>query len=508
MIGERTTMSIVNEILRLHGLGMGKKKIACALSISPTTVRGIIRARQRGDETAPPTAGAPEVPLSTPSWTGEMPWDRIAVDLNKPSVTIKQLAREYAPEGVSYLKFWRALQKHLPEDLASQARIRFHYKPGERFEIDYCDGFLIHDPRTGKSTKTHLFVCVSAASDYVYGEFAMTQRSAEFLGAQDRCFAYFGGVPEVVIIDNLKAGVQSAHRYDPKHNQVYFDYAKHMGFVVLPARPRTPRDKPTVEATIGVIQRQFFAENRDRVFYSLADLNQAFRAYLTELNCDVMKDYGVSRRDRFAEEKSALRPLPQNGFEVIEYKKAKVHTDCHIQVQSSFYSVPYRFIGQTVRVKTSARMIEVFNGDHESIAIHVKSSRRGEFVTDEVHYPPNKIVSNRLDVLSLKKEATLGGPSLLAVVEALLAAPQPLRYLRRIQGLVRLRKSYSAESIEYACAQALTFQRFQYQFIESLAKRHGLRGGLVIGSRVPVRDLSEVYLQPVPACEVKEDEIL
>jgi hypothetical protein len=500
-------MSIVNEILRLHGLGMGKKKIARALSISPTTVRGIVRTRQRGDETAPPSA-AQDVPLSAHSWTGEMPWDQIATDLNKPYVTIKQLAREYAPEGISYLKFWRALQKHVPEDLASQARIRFHYKPGERFEIDYCDGFLIHDPRTGKTKKTHLFVCVSAASDYVFGEFTMTQKSADFLAAQDRCFAYFGGVPEAVIIDNLKSGVTSAHRYDPEHNQVYFDYAKHMGFVVLPARPRMPRDKPTVEATIGVIQRQFFAEYRDRVFYSLADLNRVFRAYLANLNSELMKDYGVSRRDRFEQEKSALRPLPQNGFEVVEYKRAKVHTDCHLQVQSVFYSVPYRFIGQVVRVKVGARMIEVFNGDHESIAIHAKSSRRGEFVTDEAHYPPNKVVSNRLDVLSLKKEASLGGASLLVVVEALLALPQPLRYLRRIQGLVRLRKNHSAQAIEYACAQALTFQRFQYKFIESLAKRHELQGGRVIGSRVPVRDLSEVHLQPVLTCEKKDDEIL
>jgi hypothetical protein len=507
MIGARTAMSIRQEILRLRAGGMGKKKIARALSISPTTVKGILRASESAFP--PAEVGAVEVPSAALDWSYTMPWDTIKVDLHKPYVTIKQLAKDYAPDGVSYLRFWRALQKNVPADLASQARIRFHYKPGERFEIDYCDGFLIHDRATGKATKTHLFVCVSAASDYVFGEFTKTQKSAEFLATQDRCFSFFGGVPEAVIIDNLKPGVTTAHRYDPEHNQAYFDYARHMGFVVLPARPRTPRDKPTVEATIGVIQRQFYAENHATVFYSLTDLNRAFKLYLNKLNREVMKDYGVTRQERFEHEKPSLRPLPTNNFEVVEYKKAKVHTDCHVQVQNNFYSVPYRFIGQTVRVKLGARMVEVFNCDHESIAIHAKMSGRGEFSTVEAHYPANKIVSNRLDILSLKKEATLTGANLSAVVIALLESPQPLRYLRRIQGLVRLQKNYSVEAVEYACAQALTFNRFQYQFIESLAKRHHLQGGRVVASsRVPVRDLSEVFLQPELTREENGHELL
>jgi transposase len=500
MIGERTTMSIRNEILRLHATGMGKKKIARALSMSPTTVRGIVaEAKGKPTHTADPVLG-------TPDWCERIPWENVIRDLKKPYATIKQIAKEYSPDGISYLKFWRALQKNVPVNLANQARIRYHYKPGERFEIDYCDGFLIHDKRTGKTTKTHLFMCVSAASDYVYGEFVFTQKSSDFLAVQDRCFSFFGGVPEAVIIDNLKSGVKSAHRYDPEHNRAYFDYARHMGFVVLPARPSTPRDKPSIEGNINVAQRQFFAEFRDHIFYSLEELNAAFRNYNHQLNREEMKDYGVSRLDRFEKEKSALKPLPENAFEVVTYKTAKVHTDCHVQAQNNFYSVPYRFIGQTVRVKIGTRMMEIFNADHDPIALHVRLTGRGDFSTDESHYPPGKIVANRLDILSLKKEAALTGRNLSLVVDELLASPQPLRHLRRIQGLVRLKKNYPVSSIEYACAQALTFKRYNYQFIESLAKRHKLQGGRVISSsQVPVRDLSEVHLQPVKTCEEEHE---
>jgi transposase len=506
MIGERTTMSIRNEVLRLSATGMGKKKIARALSMSPTTVRGILK--EHTEQVTGEIAEKSELPLGGVPWSDSVPWEAVIRDLKKPYVTIKQLSTEYAPEGVSYLRFWRGLQRNVPANLADQARIRYHYKPGERFEIDYCDGFLITDRKTGKTKKTNLFVCVSAASDYVFGEFTMTQRSSEFLASQDRCFSFFGGVPEAIIIDNLKSGVHQAHRYDPEHNRAYVDYAKHMGFVVLPARPATPRDKPAVETSIGVIQRQFFAENHARTFYSLLELNQVFKTYLHRLNREEMKDYGVTRLERFEKERSALRPLPQNAFEVVEYKKAKVHTDCHVQVMSNFYSVPYRFIGQTVRVKIGTRMMEVFNEDHDSIAVHTRLMGRGEFSTNESHYPEGKMIANRLDILSLKKEASFTGENLSLVVNELLSSPQPLRYLRRIQGLVRLKKNYSIAAIEYACAQALTFKRFHYQFIESLAKRHKLQGGRVIASsQVPVRDLREVHLQPVLTCEETGQEL-
>jgi hypothetical protein len=507
MIGDRTTMSIRNEILRLRATGMGKKKIARALSMSPTTVRGILK--ECSEQITSEHPSKPEPPVTLAQWHDSVAWESVIRDLKKPYVTIKQLATEYAPDGVSYLRFWRALQRNVPANLADQARIRYHYKPGERFEIDYCDGFLITDGRTGKTTKTHLFVCVSAASDYIYGEFAMTQKSSEFLAAQDRCFSFFGGVPEAIIIDNLKSGVHKAHRYDPEHNRAYFDYARHMGFVVLPARPSTPRDKPAIETSIGVIQRQFYAENHDQTFYSLLELNQAFKIYLHRLNRSLMKDYGVTRLERFEKERSALKTLPENAFEVVEYKKAKVHTDCHVQVLNNFYSVPYRFIGQTVRVKIGTRIMEVFNEDHDSIAVHARMRGRGEFSTNESHYPEGKMIANRLDILSLKKEAAFTGENLSQVVNELLSSPQPLRFLRRIQGLVRLRKNYSVAAIEYACAQALTFKRYQYQFIESLAKRHQLQGGRVIASsQVPVRDLREVHLQPVLTCEETGHELI
>jgi predicted transcriptional regulator len=495
MIGARTAMSIRIEILRLYELGTGKKKIARILGISPTTVKGFIKEFRKESQ----TVSLIETVIPVAHWTDNIVWEKIETDLNKPYANIKTIYQELELKDVTYLRFYRALKKNIKIDLSTKARIRYHYKPGERFEMDYCDGFLIHDKLTGKTKKTHLFVCVSSASDYIFGEFMMNQRSAEFINVQDRCFAYYGGVPEAVIIDNLKSGVTKAHKYDPELNPVYCDYAKHMGFIVLPARPRTPRDKPAVEASIGVLQKQFFAKYRDRVFYSLIEMNQVFKGYLEELNSSIMKDYGSTRKDRFEQEKSYLKPLPSNRYELCEYKTAKVHNDCHIQVNNNFYSVPYRFIGKEVRVKINMKMVEVFDCvQYESIAVHAKMNARGEFSTNEAHYPEGKIVNNRLDVLGLKKEAERGGEKLHKLVCHLLESTHPLRFMRRIQGILRLNKTHSQNAMNYACEFAFIYNRFDYNFIQNLARRYEQQGGQVVGgSSVPTRDLTSVFLKSI-----------
>jgi len=322
MVGERKSVEVRNQIFELYDRGIGKKKIAQALGISKNTVTGIVR---RSEE-----SGGALGAQSGPLWSKSLNWDDIKNELTKRYTTIKVLHQEFAPPGISYLRFYRELCRRVPKDLAQAARIRFHYEPGKRLEIDYCDGIDIVDRVTGTRARTHLFAAVSSSSDYVYGEFAYSQRQEDFLRAHDRMFHFYGGVFENIVTDNLKGSVHRAHIYDPDVNATYVDYANHMGFVVLPARPATPRDKPTIEATIGVIQRQFYAEVRNHVFYSLTELNERFKVYLETLNTVVMKDCGVSRSSRFSGEKLQLKALPVNAFEIAIYKTARVHPDCHV----------------------------------------------------------------------------------------------------------------------------------------------------------------------------------
>lgn len=491
MVGDRKSRPLKEQILELYRRKTGKRKIAEIFGISKNTVKGVIRAAEAKLALAPDAIVVGEAA----TWASLVSWAGIGDELGKRYVTVKCLHADYAPLGVGYLAFWRELRRRFPRSLEGEARIRKHHEPGARLEIDYCDGIPITDRKSGTTKKTHLFAAVSSFSDYTFGEFSFTQKREEFIQSQDRMFHFYGGVFPYLVVDNLKSGVQEAHIYDPDVNPGYIDYANHMGFAVLPARPRTPRDKPAIEGNIGVIQRQFFAEVRNRIFYSLSELNETFRTYLKTLNESVMKDYGVTRSEKFAIERGLLKLLPAAAFEVAEYRRAKVHPDCHVQVEKNFYSVPYRFIGQTLRIRLTPKLIEIFNADHESVAIHTRLRKIGGFQTIDGHYPAEKLATARFDVQIAKRDAARSGPEMEKLILRLLEGSEPLRYLRRIQGILRLRKIYTGPALEYACHQAMLFDRLRLRYITECAKKFELTGyrPRIIGA--PARDLASVYLQ-------------
>jgi hypothetical protein len=284
-------------------------------------------------------------------------------------------------------------------------------------------------------------------------------------------FAFFGGVTPYMVVDNLKSGVHRADLYDPDVNPTYCDFANHMGFAVLPARPAKARDKASGESAIGVIQRGFFQEVRQRIFYSLSDLNTAFRGYLERLNHAVMKDYGVSRNQRFEEEKKQLKALPPSGFELSEWRSAKVHPDCHIQVEKNFYSVPFVYVGQKVRVRLTDKMVEVFNDDSQPIAAHGRLRGIGMFSTYDSHYPEKKLSVARFEVHHAKQQAQKLGPQVEQLVDKLLSTEYPLRHLRRVQGILRLAKRYpiTPEALDHACGRALIFNKTRVAYIKDCA---------------------------------------
>lgn len=470
------------QIRVLLSQGLSIRKVALALGVSRQTVRKF------GSHAAPSAA---EAPPAAPEWHSAVDWPAAGNELAK-GTTIKQLHVELAPEA-TYASFRRRLLSSVPRPVT--ATVRLEHKPGEQTQIDYCDGVPVVDRATGECKKTHLFCGVLPFSSYAFGEFAWSQKLPSFIASHERMWAYFGGVTPYVVIDNLKAGVKSAHRYDPDVNPTYCEYGNHQGFAVLPARPYKPRDKACVEATIGVIQRGFFQEVRNRTFYSLAELNAAFREYLTRLNAAIMKDYGQSRAERFAHEQTLLRPLPAARFELFDWRSAKVHPDCHVQVEKNFYSVPYRTIGQTVRVRLSDKLVEVFTADHERLAAHARLSGLGKFSTDEQHYPDGKLSIRRFEVRSAQAEAERIGPKLSEMVRSLFASSHPLRHLRRVQGILRLHQSgrVSTAALEYAADKALLFRKPTLNYVKACAEHYDANGARLILVK-PLRADSEVFL--------------
>lgn len=461
------------QIRIMRDKGYSIRATARILRISRKTVRKVLGV---GESEAP----------SVSDCIPEVDWDHVRAEVGK-GCTIKQIHREVQPE-VPYVAFWRAFREKVP--VAPEVVIRLQHKPGEKTQIDFCDGIGITDPRTGRVTKTQLFAGVLPFSSYTFGEFVLDQKLTTFIGVQERMFAFFGGVTPYVVPDNLKSGVSRAHLYDPDINPTYCDFANHTGFAVLPARPYKARDKGAGESAIGVIQRGFFNEVRNRVFYSLADLNAAFREYLHRLNHEVMKDYGISRTRRFEEEKRFLKPLPSTRFQITDWRNAKVHPDCHIQVDKNFYSVPFIHAGQKVRVRLTEKMVEVFSEESQPLAAHARLYGIGRFSTVDAHYPEARLSVARFEVHHAKDCAQRIGPHAEKLIDELLSGEHPLRYLRRVQGILRLIKSHSvtAEALDYACSRALIYRKMRLAYIRSAAlyyQANGTRPRLLTPERPP-----------------------
>ena len=225
------------------------------------------------------------------------------------------------------------------------------------------------------------------ASNYTYAEAVASEGLEDWIRAHVGMFAFLGGVPKVVVPDNLKSAVFKADRFDPGLNRTYAEMAGHYGTAILPARPYKPRDKAKVEVAVQVAQRWILARLRNRRFFSLAELNAAIRRLVDELNMRVMRGYGASRADLFATlDRPNLQSLPPAPYAFARWKRARVAPDYHVEVDSSWYSVPFGLIRQEVDVRICGSVVEIFHKG-QRVASHPRCPGRRSHVTVPEHMP-------------------------------------------------------------------------------------------------------------------------
>jgi transposase len=388
----RTSMDRFIQVVKMRQAGHGINKIATSLKMCKKTVRRLLETQDGsvGDESSlAVTANSVKEPL-IPDWLKALDSETLVKEVRK-GVSYRVLFEEQKGLSVSYWTFWNTLSRLSKMEKAPATTMRMRHNPGEKTFADYTDGIDLYCPETGEIISTQLFVGTLPFSSLVYAEFSFNQKLPSFIESHERMWTYFGGVTPYTVTDNLKASVIRADLYDPDKNKTFTAYANHAGFAVLPARPYKPKDKANVECHAGLLQRTFFQEVRNRTFTSITELNEALWDFVERLNNQIMKDHGVSRRERFEVERSCLQPLPIEKFEIPEVKEATVHPDCHIQFGRSFYSVPFRYVGQKVRVIGTFRKVNIYDiKTLEEIASHTPARKNGERRTDELHWPPEK----------------------------------------------------------------------------------------------------------------------
>ena len=305
--GKEVSMRKVREILRLSlNQGLAQREVANSCNVSQSSVNKYFQQAQLARLSYEEVCGLDDLQLAkrlgirTRSENHKVypipDFEYIHKEMKKKGVTLQLLWEEYKeehPDGYQSSMFcilYRRWQKKLTPVL------RQVHMAGEKLFVDYAGQTVpITNPKSGQVRQAQIFVGVLGCSNYTYAEATWTQGLEDWIASHVRCFEFMGGVPRVVVPDNLKSGVSKACFYEPEINPTYHELALHYGIAILPTRVRKPKDKAKVEAGVQVVERWILAALRNRVFFSPEELNEEIGRLLKRLNERAFKKLPGSR---------------------------------------------------------------------------------------------------------------------------------------------------------------------------------------------------------------------
>jgi transposase len=495
-MANRLKMAEHNAILGLARLGWSFRRIAAEVGVDRETVARHVRAARvdpPGSNAAisitgsdPPALGAAGQ-LSTPEGTGP-PDPNAAIPIpgsagqRSRCEPFRALILVQLELGLTAQRIWQDLTaehgfagsyqsvQRFVKRLRSTTPLPFRRMecgPGEEAQVDFGRGAPLVTP-AGQRSRPHLFRVVLSCSRKAYSEVVARQTTAAFLNCLENAFWYFGGVPKLLVTDNLKAAVIHADWYDPELNPKIEAFCQHYGTTLVPTRPRTPRHKGKVERGVGYAQSNAL---QGRTFDSLAAQNR----FLAEWETGVAdtRIHGTTRQQvgqRFTElEGPALLPLPAGRFPFFQEAERIVNRDGHVEVAKAYYSAPPEFVGRKVWVRWDGHVVRVFDRQLQQIAIHAEREP-GRFATAPQHIAPQKRSGiERGTVWWLRKAHTIG-PEVGRWAETVLQQ-RGIHSIRVIMGLVSLAQRHRDTELEQACRVARSHAAFRLRDVRNLLKR-------------------------------------
>jgi transposase len=337
--------------------------------------------------------------------------------------------------------------------------------PGEVAEVDFGKLGLVFDPAQGRRRTLHALIVTLVHSRHQYVHVTFSQKVADLIAGLEDAWTFFDGVPRRVILDNLKAAVTKADRYDPIFQRSFAEYAAYRGFLIDTAIVRHATGKPHVERQVQYVRESFF---RGETWIDRDHVQRDAERWCRE--AAGQRVHGTTRKRPLEVfdhvEHPALERLVRERFDPPQWTEAKVHPDHHVQFQKAFYSAPTRHVGKQVWVRGDSKLVRLYV-ESELIATHTRV-KEGKRSTNYAHYPPERADYAMRDPDRAIREAQRQGTHVGRFTKRLLAGSFPWAKLRQAQKLLRLCRKYGPERVDQACARALAFDLVNVHKVERI----------------------------------------
>ena len=475
-------MRKIRDALRLvYEANMSQRQVHQSLKVSRNTIADyVFRAKNAGltwplpdhlDDLALEQLLFPNISLPMRLSKAAIEWHEIHQALKQKGATLQLLHEEYldqTPDGVSYSHFCR---QHRAFEKSLKRSLRQIHIAGEKVFVDYAGPTVtIRNLQTGETKEAQIFVGVLGASNYIYAEAVWNQRKENWIASHTRMFEHFGGVPIMVVCDNLKSAVIKACRTEPVIHPSYLDMAAHYGTAIFPARAYKPKDKAKAEGGVLIIERWILFRIRKQIFTSLTELNTTIKALLIEVNNRPFQKLPGSRLSAFqALDKPALKPLINQPYEHREFRKVRAGFDYHIDINNHYYSVPHVLTRKELEVILTAGLVEVLHLG-QRVASHARSYDPGK-TTDPAHMETAHRHFAQWDMEQDLDWALSVGPSTHAFLQVTLSkAPHRDFSYRWANSIKSLSREYGDERLEAACKRALDIGATETRNLRSILK--------------------------------------
>jgi transposase len=476
----------VKLILELHAARMSRNQIADSRHMSRNSVSDVLHIADKlgicfndvkeMDEESIYRMFFPDKHVMETMYSG-LDYESVHNELKRVGVTLKLLWQEYRDRSsqmneisMGYTKFCEGYKAFTASNKLTN---HLHHKPGVITEVDWSGSKMFYiDTNSDEQVIVNLFVATLPFSQYSYVEPCLDMKQNTWLRCHVRMYEFFGGVTVRTVCDNLKTGVISHPKEgDIVLNDQYEALGLHYITAIMPTQVRKPRQKASVESSIGKIATAIIAKLRNEIFYSFHNLKQAVTKALMEFNAAPFQKREGSRREIFEEEKLYLRHLPAIPYEVAEWIYGrKVNLDCHVVYAKNRYSCPYQHVGKSVDLKVSDTTVEIWRKG-QRLATHAKFPDyvNNRYSTHEEDMP-SQFNQPEWDEERIHKWAASIGYNVAEVIARIFASVKIKEQgYNPSLSVLRLGKTYSELRLEIACELALTKIRTpRYHHLKSI----------------------------------------